>query len=175
MIKQGIVTRNDVRDHHLYYYKNDVFLKLFPAQSTLVYWLPYSSHTYHHPSETLCLPWIPYATQKLMNDSCKMVEKQSEAFHTFLWLFFFQVKNRILLNIVLLKCRHVQIAFLKFTSCDNQALVGCIPIASWLECSPMAWENWVQSQVESYQRLKKWYLMPPCLTLSIIRYGSRVK
>ena len=28
---------------------------------------------------------------------------------------------------------------------------------------------------ESYQRLKKWYLMPPCLTLSIIRYGSRVK
>ena len=41
--------------------------------------------------------------------------------------------------------------------------------------SPMARENWVQSQVESYQRLKKWYLMPPCLTLSIIRYGSRVK
>ena len=34
---------------------------------------------------------------------------------------------------------------------------------------------WVQSRVESYQRLKKWYLMPPCLTLSIIRYGSRVK
>ena len=24
----------------------------------------------------------------------------------------------------------VQIAFLKFTSCDNQALVGCIPIAA---------------------------------------------
>ena len=44
-----------------------------------------------------------------------------------------------------------------------------------LECSPMARETWVQSQVESYQRLKKWYLMPPCLTLSIIRYGSRVK
>ena len=36
-------------------------------------------------------------------------------------------------------------------------------------------ETWVQSLVESYQRLKKWYLMPPCLTLSIIRYGSRVK
>ena len=45
----------------------------------------------------------------------------------------------------------------------------------WLECSPIARETWVQSQVESYQRLKKWYLMPPCLTLSIIRYGSRVK
>ena len=39
----------------------------------------------------------------------------------------------------------------------------------------MAQEIWFQSQVESYQRLKKWYLMPPCLTLSIIRYGSRVK
>ena len=36
-------------------------------------------------------------------------------------------------------------------------------------------ETWNQSQVESYQRLKKWYLMLPCLTLSIIRYGSRVK
>ena len=39
----------------------------------------------------------------------------------------------------------------------------------------MAWETCVQSQVESYQRLKKWYLMPPCLTLSIIRYVSWVK
>ena len=44
-----------------------------------------------------------------------------------------------------------------------------------VECSPMARETWVPSQVESYQRVKKWYLMPPCLTLSIIRYGSRVK
>ena len=33
----------------------------------------------------------------------------------------------ILLHIVLLKC---QIAFLKFASCNNQALVGCIPIAA---------------------------------------------
>ena len=35
---------------------------------------------------------------------------------------------QMLLHIVLLKCPHVQIAFLKFTNCDNQALVGCIPI-----------------------------------------------
>ena len=28
------------------------------------------------------------------------------------------------------KSPHVQIAFLKFTSCDNQALVGCIPITT---------------------------------------------
>ena len=27
----------------------------------------------------------------------------------------------------------------------------------------------VQSQVETYQRLKKWYLMPPCFTLCFIR------
>ena len=38
---------------------------------------------------------------------------------------------------------------------------------------PIAWL--VQSHVESYQRLKKWYLIPPCLILSIIRLGSRVK
>ena len=87
----------------------------------------YSSHTWHHPSKTPCLTWISYATQKLMFDSCKMVEKQSEAFHTFLW-YFFQVQNRILLHIVFLKCPHVQIAFLKFASCDNQVFVGCIPI-----------------------------------------------
>ena len=41
--------------------------------------------------------------------------------------FFFQILNWILLHIVLLKC---QIAFLKFTTCDNQALVRCIPIAA---------------------------------------------
>ena len=33
----------------------------------------------------------------------------------------------------------------------------------------------VQFQFESYQRLKKWCLIPPCFILSIIRYGSRVK
>ena len=38
----------------------------------------------------------------------------------------------------------------------------------------MARETWVQSQVDSYQRLKKRYLMPPCSTLSIIRYRSRI-
>ena len=29
-----------------------------------------------------------------------------------------------------IKCPHEQIAFLKFISCDNQALVGCISIAA---------------------------------------------
>ena len=43
-----------------------------------------------------------------------------------------------------------------------------------LGCSPIVQDTGVQSQVESYQRLKKLSLMPPCLTLSIIRYVSRV-
>ena len=43
----------------------------------------FSSHTSHHPTQTSCLPWISYTTQKLMLALCKMFEKQSEAFHTF--------------------------------------------------------------------------------------------
>ena len=45
----------------------------------------------------------------------------------------------------------------------------------WVESLPIARETEVQSLVKSYQRLKKWYVMPPCLTLIIIRYVSRVK
>ena len=37
-------------------------------------------------------------------------------------------------------------------------------LAERLECSPLARETWIHSQIETYQRLKKWYLMPPCLT-----------
>ena len=55
---------------------------------------------------------------------------------------------------------------------DDNSLPGhCVR----LECSPMIRETGVQSKVESYQRLKKWYLVPSCLTLSIISYRSRVK
>ena len=36
----------------------------------------------------LAITGYSYATQKLMLDSCKMVEKLAEAFHTFLWHFF---------------------------------------------------------------------------------------
>ena len=49
------------------------------------------------------------------------------------------------------------------------------PIYKWVQCSPMAWETGVQSEVEPYQRFKKWYLMLPCSILIIIRYISRVK
>ena len=46
----------------------------------------------------------------------------------------------------------------------NNAIRG-----NWVEFSPIVRETGVQSQVESYQRLKKWYLMSLCLTLRIIR------
>ena len=29
-----------------------------------MFWLPYSSHTSHHPSQTPCLSWISYATPR---------------------------------------------------------------------------------------------------------------
>ena len=58
-----------------------------------MYWLPYSSHTSYHPSQTPCLPWISYATQKPMLDTCKMVQRQSKAFHTFLYHFFPSLKQ----------------------------------------------------------------------------------
>ena len=45
--------------------------------STQELWLPYASHTSHHPSQTPCLPWISYVTQKLMLDSCKMVGRKA--------------------------------------------------------------------------------------------------
>ena len=61
-----------------------------------MYWLLYSSPTSHHPSQTPCLPWISYTTQKLILDSCKILQKQSEAFHTFLWHFFPSVKQNVI-------------------------------------------------------------------------------
>ena len=61
-----------------------------------MYWLPYSSYTSHHPSQTPFLLWISYATQRLMLDSCKVVEKQSEAFHMFLWHFFPSLKQNFI-------------------------------------------------------------------------------
>ena len=45
-----------------------------------MHWIPYPSHTSHHPSQTFCLSWISYATQKLMLNSCKMDKNQSVAF-----------------------------------------------------------------------------------------------
>ena len=46
---------------------------------------------------------------------------------------------------------------------------------SRVECSSMVRETCVQSQFVSYQSLWKWYLITPCLTLSNIRYVSKVR
>ena len=59
--------------------------------------------------------------------------------------------------------------------CINNTVNIAGLLALCVECSPTVRETWVQSEVESYQRLEKWYLMLPCLTLSIVRYGLRVK
>ena len=40
------------------------------------------------PTQTPYLPWISYATLTLILDSCKMVDRQSETSHTFLWHLF---------------------------------------------------------------------------------------
>ena len=55
---------------------------------------------------------------------------------------------------------------------DSEGILHTLHLQNRSLCSPKAW---VRSQIKSYKRLKKWYLMPPCLTLSIIRCGSRVK
>ena len=43
-----------------------------------------------------------------------------------------------------------------------------------VQCSSIVSDKGVQFLVELYQRPKKWYLMPHCLKLSIIKYGSKV-
>ena len=47
--------------------------------------------------------------------------------------------------------------------------------STWVDCWSLVRETWVQCKVVSYQKLKNWYLLPPCLTFSCIRYVSRVK
>ena len=71
------------------------------------------------------------------------------------------------------KHRLIQI-FFHFHTHTNSCIIFFF-LAYWVECSLMVQETGVQSQVESCQRLKKWYLMLPCLALSTIRLGSRVK
>ena len=100
------------------------------GQSTLVYWLPYSSHTSHHPSQTTpCLPWISYGTRKtdaqFMQDGRKAVwsiPHVSAAFFTSLKHNFIAYRSS--------KVSSRPDCILKFTTSDNQALVGCIPIAA---------------------------------------------
>ena len=39
----------------------------------------------------------------------------------------------------------------------------------------MVWKTGFQSLSRVIPKTQKWYLMPPCLTLNVFRYGSRVK
>ena len=49
------------------------------------------------------------------------------------------------------------------------------PVDFMVECSPMARETEVQSQVESDQRLKKWYLIPPKTQPYKVRFKGKVE
>ena len=78
--------------------------------------------------------------------------------------------NGIESELRLLKCKNSKIKYKRV-----HRRLSYIMIMIGLPVRVFARQTGVQSQVESYQRLKKWYLLPPCLTLSIIRYESRVK
>ena len=78
-------------------------------------------------------------------------------------------KNSLLtINNYLLKRYSVTI-YIYIYICETGSL------AKWVECSPMVRETWAQFQVASYQKLLKWYLIPPCLILNNISYILRVK
>ena len=59
-----------------------------------VSWLACELFVLSSSSQTPCLPWISYATQKLMLDLCKMLQKQSEVFQTFLCVIFSKFKTQ---------------------------------------------------------------------------------
>ena len=48
-------------------------------------------------------------------------------------------------NLIAYHSSKIQTAFLKFTSCDNQALVGCIPIAAVAVHLDLVWKKIGQS------------------------------
>ena len=75
-------------------------------------------------------------------------------------------------------CQKVIAKYLDKTKHLTKYLIIIGSLAQWAECSSMARETGFQSQVGSYQRLKKKKKVldiPLCLTLSNIRYISRVK
>ena len=49
-------------------------------------------------------------------------------------------------------------------------------LAKWLECSfANGLGGWGPNPGRVMPKTQKWYLIPPCFRLSIIRYGTRVK
>ena len=74
-------------------------------------------------------------------------------------------------------CISVRVEIECICVCLSMKIVNVKP-AYWsgeLSVRLMVRKTWVQSQVASYQRLLKWYMMPLYFTLSNIRYVSRVK
>ena len=49
------------------------------------------------------------------------------------------------------------------------------PLTKWIECLPNVWDTRFNPRLSHTKDSKKWSLMLPCLTFSIIRYRSRVK
>ena len=82
--------------------------------------------------------------------------------------------GEILTIVVNLKSSNLENKTFPSLICNLMIILRVLLFALWVECLLIVQETRVQSQVESYHRLKKWYLMPLCLTLCIIKYGSRV-
>ena len=80
--------------------------------------------------------------------------------------------------ITLLSPAILKMSYLWYVTMADREVAGKFvtgALVKQVECFLRVQETGVQSQVESHQRLKKWHLMLLCLTLSIIKYGSRVK
>ena len=75
------------------------------------------THT-HHPSQTPCLTWISYATQNWCTIQARCSKSSLKHSIRFCGIFS-KFKTEFHCISFLLKCPHVQIAFFKFSSCDN--------------------------------------------------------
>ena len=81
-----------------------------------------------------------------------------------LWVTF-DYDHLLFLGIPLLYFKQLYGSYIRFL-----LIMKTDPLVEWIVCSPMSPKTGVQSQVESYQRLEKWYLILYWLTLSIISY-----
>ena len=74
-------------------------------------------------------------------------------------------------------CPWADVYFLRTVRPGKKASLGDPGRASFIYCIliHLMGRVFANGPGESYKRLKKWYLIPPCLTLSTIRYVLRVK
>ena len=70
--------------------------------------------------------------------------------------------------------KHLKLVYEVKTRTTLTGLVGRVVVHLWFKVT-IHCQNLFQSRVKSYQRFLKWYLIPPCLLLSNIKYISRVK